>query len=175
MKYASVLASVILCLVSQSSLAGPRAGSSSGRSKVTYDLGGGSGSYNGETYTEITLGLNWNVEDWLNWRNAAFTRGGAGGSVNGLDSSLRLQGKVASEGGGFGVDGFIGPGVRLATNDNTAVFGEAGLLFTLGGLRIGGGAKALTYIQNRTDAATGVDLPKSDTQLFIILGGGGSF
>lgn len=175
MKRVFALASVIVALASQDAFAARGGSASSSRSKLSYDLGGGSGSYNGETYTEITLGLNWNVEDWLNWRNAAFTRSGAGGSVNGLDSSLRLQGKMASEGGGLGVDGFIGPGVRLATNDNTAVFGEAGLVFTLGGLHIGGGAKALTYIANRTDAASGVDLPKSDTQLFIILGGGGSF
>lgn len=143
-------------------------------SRVSYDLSGAVGSYNGESYTEITLGLNWMMSDWFNWRNSVFSRSGASiESVQGLDSSARFQFQTRSDDGSFGIDAFAGPGVRLASKDHNAVFGEAGLTFKLGGLRIGGGVKALTYVANRTDP-NGASLPKSDTQVFLVLAGGGT-
>lgn len=147
-------------------------GQSSG-SRLTYDLGVSSGSINDRTYTEVNLGLNWFMTDWVNWRNAAFSRQGSGiESVQGLDSSLRFFGSSYTQGRGLGVDAFAGPGVRLASNKHSAVFGEAGLVFQLGGIRLGAGAKVLNYFENRE--IDNVSLPKNETQYFIILGGGGS-
>ncbi|MBX2987412.1 MAG: hypothetical protein KF802_05915 [Bdellovibrionaceae bacterium] len=143
-------------------------------SRLTYDLSGSAGSYNGSGYNEITLGLNWFLQDWMNWRNAVFTRQGQNiDSVQGLDSSLRFSTSFANEEGSLGLNAFAGPGVRLASRDNSAVFGEAGVVFRLGGLSLGGGVKALNYIKTREDS-TGAALPKGDTQFFIILGGSGS-
>lgn len=174
MKYVFAVFLFFALLLTEAAFAQRRSKSSpaSGGSRITYDLSGGSGSYNGEAYSEITLGLNWYIYDWFNWRNAVFSRSGAGESVAGLDSSARLQSSIKNDDGSFGVDGFVGPGVRLASKDNHAVFGEAGLVFTLGGLRLGAGVKALTYIANREIA--GVALPKNDTQVFLILAGGGT-
>lgn len=142
-------------------------------SRLSYDLSASAGSYNGSSYTEINLGLNWFLQDWLNWRNSIFTRqGGDLPSVQGLDSGLRLSTSLGGEDGGPGLDAFAGPGVRFASNDNNAVFGEAGVIFKVGGLRLGLGAKALNYVSSRKDS-NGLDLPKSDTQYFLILSGGG--
>lgn len=140
---------------------------------VTYDLSAAVGSYDGYSYDEITLGLNWYLADWFNWRNSVFTRQGSGlDSIQGLDSAGLFIASTRSSGGTFGIDAFAGPGVRFANQNSNAVFGEAGLLFKLGGLHIGVGAKALSYVSNRVDA-TGAALPKTDTQTFIILSGGG--
>lgn len=150
-----------------------RAVSTESNSRVTYDLSAAAGSYNGAGYTEITLGLNWFLEDWLNWRNSIFSRQGSGiETVQGLDSSARFSTSIATDDGGLGVDAFAGPGLRFASKDNNAVFGEAGVIFRLGGLRIGGGVKALSYIKDRSDP-TGANLPKNDTQYFLILAGSG--
>lgn len=144
-----------------------------GPSKVTYDLSAATGSYNGASYSEINLGLNWSFQEWMTWRNAVFFRQGANvDSVQGLDSSLRFSTSVVSEDSGLGFDAFAGPGLRFATKDNNAIFGEAGLVFRLGGLRIGFGAKVLNYTTDRKDSL-GAALSKTDTQYFLILGGGG--
>lgn len=149
---------------------------SSGDSRITYDLSASFGNYNNKSYNEVTLGLNWIMADWFNWRNAAFSRFGESiDTVSGLDSSARFQGGFESDGGGLGVHAFIGPGVRLASKNYNAAFGEAGLVFKLGGLKIGGGAKSLYYFSDRTDSSTGTTLPKNDNQIFLILSGSGSF
>jgi len=148
--------------------------SSSYESTLSYDLGASSGSYNGSSYSEITLGLNWQLAEWFNWRNSVFSRQGSGiETVQGLDSSARFMTSAVTDGGGFGVDAFAGPGVRFASKSHNAIFGEAGLTFRLGGLRIGFGAKLLNYISDREDSA-GAKLPRNDTQYFIILAGGGT-
>lgn len=140
---------------------------------LSYDLGGSSGSYGNQTYTEINLGLNWYVVDWLNWRNAVFTRFGSNiDSVTGLDSSLRLTYTAESQDGGLGFQAFAGPGFRFASANNNAALAEAGVLLRLGGLVIGGGARALSYLETRTDSLNRT-LPKEETQVFLILGGGG--
>lgn len=149
---------------------------SSGSSRVTYDLSASFGTYNEKTYNEINLGLNWFLADWLNWRNSLFSRfGGDIDTVSGLDSSARFQGSLESDGGSFGIHAFLGPGVRLASQNYNAVFGEAGLIFKLGGLKIGGGVKSLYYFSDRQDSKTNLTLPKNDNQVFIILSGSGSF
>lgn len=142
---------------------------------LSYDLGGSTGSVNQYSYSELHLGLNWFVIDWLNWRNAVFTRFGTNvESVTGLDSSLLATYSVATDGGGLGFQIFAGPGVRIASGNNNAATAEAGLVLQLGGLQVGGGARYLSYTDSRKDHF-GVPLPKDETQLFLILGGGGSF
>lgn len=142
----------------------------------TYDLSASVGSYDGNSYTELNLGLNWFLsEDWLIWRNALFSRFGSGfDTITGLDSSLRFAHRISSDSGTFGINMFAGPGLRFANQNSNAVFGEAGLLFRIGGLQVGGGVKALQYTQTRTDSR-GRELSKNDTQFFIILAGGGAF
>lgn len=165
----------LISLVGAGLLSFPSFGSAaSSGSRLSYDLGASAGSYNGSSYTELTLGLNWYAQDWLNWRNSIFTRQGSNlDSVQGLDSALLFQTSARTEGGGLGFDAFAGPGLRFATHSNNAIFGEAGLIFKLGGIRIGGGVKALNYSSDREDRS-GDTLPKNDLQYFLILAGGGT-
>lgn len=145
---------------------------------LSYDLSASSGNYNGLSYTEITLGLNWEISDWLIWRNAIFNRSGSKSTtvtidpVYGLDSSLRFSTSFHSEAGGLGFEAFAGPGVRLASQKASAMFGEAGFILHLGGLSVGAGLKSLQYFQTESDSS-GVSLPKSDTQTFIVISGSG--
>lgn len=153
----------------------PTTQSPEGGYALTYDISASSGSYNEANYTEINLGLNWRFSDWWVWRNAAFHRFGSGvDSVTGIDTSLRLGSEVTTDGGGLGVNFYVGPGLRFASpNSNNAAFGEAGLGFRLGGLYIGVGGKSLYYLQAREDSL-GRALSKNDTQVFIVLAGGGA-
>lgn len=151
----------------------PKLSKPKGGSDFKYDVSASSGKYNDTTYTEINLGLNWQLSDWLVWRNAAFNRFGSGtNSITGLDTSLRVGSDVSSDDGTFGMEFFVGPGYRFASNDASAFFAEAGLGFKVAGIYLGVGAKSLQYVKTRQES--GVDLPKSDTQVFIVLGGGGS-
>lgn len=143
-------------------------------SKITYDISASLGEQNGKQYQEINLGVNWVMNSFLNWRNALFTRmGNEITSVSGLDSSLRLQLTTLNDDSTFGIHAFLGPGVRIATEKYNAAFGEAGLIFKLGGIQVGAGIKSLQYFESRTD--TNKDpLPKNENQVFIILSGGGT-
>ncbi len=176
MKFYSMFFCAVILFSASMSL-GQKKGSYSsagGASKLTYDLSASFGTYNERSYNEVTLGLNWFLADWFNWRNSAFSRFGTGiDTVNGLDSAARFQGSLETDGGGFGIHGFIGPGVRFATQNYNAAFGEAGLIFKLGGIKIGGGIKSLYYFSDRKDSL-GLTLPKNDNQVFIILSGSGS-
>ena len=166
------LIAIVLCVLSFSSAS--YAASLSNR-PLTYDLSGGVGSYNGNSYTELDLGLNWWVQDWLNWRNSIFTQFGSTiNTVYGLDTALLLEGSLYTESRGFGVDVFAGPGLRFANEDSNGAFAKAGLVFNLGGLRIGGGAQVTHYYTTRTDK-NDIKLPDDEVQYFIILSGGGSF
>ncbi|MBX2994591.1 MAG: hypothetical protein KF681_07210 [Bdellovibrionaceae bacterium] len=144
--------------------------STSGGSRLTYDLGASTGSYGGYSYSEINLGLNWYFADWMSWRNAVFTRQGKEQNTTGLDTSLRFEYNAVGE--DFGVKAFAGPGYRFASKSLSAAFAEAGLVFKLGGLSIGAGAKTMMY-QNPGEDSSGGTLPKQDTSYFLILGGGG--
>lgn len=140
---------------------------------LSYDLSGSSGTYGDLTYSEIQLGLNWYVVDWLNWRNSVFTRFGSKiDTVTGIDTALLATTEAFTEGGGLGIRAFAGPGYRIANRDNSAVFGEAGLVFALGGLHLGVGLKSLYYNSPRVDS-NGYVYPKNDNQIFLIIGGGG--
>lgn len=140
---------------------------------ISYDISASVGNQDGASYTEINLGLNWALTESFTWRNSLFSRqGSAIEAVQGLDSSMRYQFSAKSDTGRTGFDAFIGPGVRVASRQHNAAFGEAGVVFTLGGLRLGGGVKALSYFTDR-DNGLG-PLPKSETQYFLILAGGGA-
>lgn len=143
-------------------------------SKITYDVSASFGEQNGVQYQELNLGLNWVMNSFLNWRNALFTRMGQGvANVSGLDSSLRLQVTSLTEDSAFGFHAFAGPGVRIASENWNAAFGEAGLIFKLGGIQLGAGVKRIQYFENRADKNKN-PLPKDEQQVFIILSGGGT-
>lgn len=143
--------------------------------QFTYDLSASSGTTNGNNYSEVNLGLNWYLTEWLNWRNSIFSRFGSNiKSVSGLDSSILAGTQVFSDDRMFGVQAYIGPGVRLASEKNTAATADAGVIFTLAGLKLGVGAKALQYFETREDSSGG-SLPKSESQYYIVLAGGGGF
>lgn len=140
----------------------------------TYDVGGSTGTYNGRTYNEINLGLNFNLTDSLTWRNAAFKRFGTNqNEVSGLDSTIRWNLELKTD-QGQGLDFFLGPGVRLASHKKSAYVGEAGLTLSGLGLRIGGGAKYLKYIDSQTNDLN-EKLPGDEVQYFLTLSGGGGF
>jgi hypothetical protein len=143
--------------------------------RMTYDLGASTGTYNSYSYSEITVGLNYYLTNFLIWRNALFTRMGTGvDSASGIDTSARFFFDSQGEPGDFGFALFAGPGYRISNEKNSAFFAEGGAILKLGGLNIGGGVKSMIYANPGKDSR-GNDLPKSDNILFIILGGGGSF
>ena len=143
-------------------------------SRWTYDIGASSGNYNGNKYSEINLGLNWNFSKYLTWRNSGFTRFGTNtDTIYGLDSSARFT--LSSMGdSGFGFNFFLGPGYRFSTTENSAAFGETGLTIKLAGLSVGVGGKVL-YYSHPGKNANGTDKPKTDSNIFLILAGGGAF
>ncbi len=138
---------------------------------LRYDVSGSSGTYNGTTYSEINLGLNYFISEWWVWRNSLFQRFSSGDTVSGLDSSIRFGNRMDSN-TGMALDFFIGPGVRLASHSANAAFAEAGIGFKLGGIYLGVGYKYMEYFAPAEVA--GITLPKSDSQLFFVVGGGGN-
>jgi hypothetical protein len=151
-----------------------RAAPSEASTHLSYDIGASTGSYNGLSYSEVTLGLNWYFWGRLAWRNAVFTRfGSQSDSVLGLDTSLRYSYDSQSEPGELGWTFFGGPGYRIASEKYSGAFIEGGAVIRFGGLSLGAGVKSLNYT-NPGKAADGSDLPKSDTVIFIILAGGGA-
>ncbi|WII73202.1 hypothetical protein QJS83_04860 [Bdellovibrio sp. 22V] len=150
-------------------------GNAFAQSRFTYDISGSSGTRDGESYSEVHLGLNYYAQEWLNWRNSLFTQFGSEvKTVYGLDSAALFRFDAYTDDRALGVEFYAGPGVRLATENSNAAFGKAGLTFALGGLRIGGGVQAFHYLEDRTDKNDNV-LNKDEVQYFITLAGGGSF
>lgn len=144
-------------------------------SSLTWDLGGAAGTYGGSSYTELNLGLNWKLLDYLVWRNAVFTRMITGAdTVYGLDTSARFQTFASTNDDNFGIGFFGGPGYRFSKTAYSAAFLEGGLVLKLGGLHIGGGVKQFYYTNPGTDV-NGNRLSNQDTVVFLILSGGGSF
>lgn len=142
-------------------------------STLSYDLSAGTGSHNGNSYSEIHLGLNYYPADWLNWRNSVFTQFGSNiNTIYGLDTAALFEYRAYTSGGAAGVEVFAGPGLRFANENSNAVFGKAGITFALGGLRLGGGVQQLHYINTRKDKQDST-LPKDETQYFITLSGSG--
>jgi hypothetical protein len=133
---------------------------------ITYDLGISTGKdTNDLTYTEANIGINLQ-KDWLAWRNALFGRfATAQENIYGIDSSIRgiLEDQTDEA---FGYHFFVGPGYRFVTRGTNLPFAEAGLIMRLGGISLGGGAKA--FFNELVDKNQ-----KNETQYTIILGGGG--
>lgn len=133
---------------------------------VTYDIGASSGKdTNDRTYSEVNVGLNLQ-KSFVEWRNAVFGRFISGQeNIYGLDTSL--HGVLEDQSGEtIGYRFFAGPGYRFVTKGDNLPFAEAGLVVRLGGISVGGGAKA--FFNELVDKNQ-----KNETQYFIILGGGG--
>ena len=140
---------------------------------LRYDAGATSGTYNGQTYSEINLGLSYQINKWFMWRNSVFQRVGSEiKQVTGLDSSLRVGTSVNSDTNNLGFDIYAGPGVRLVSDTYNSYFAEAGIGFKIFGIYAGIGGKYLEYFKAREE--NGVTLPKNDSQVFIAIGGGGN-
>lgn len=139
---------------------------------VEMDVSGSSGNYNGQTYTEMHLGVNLNFTDWLTWRNTGFKRFGstAAQETTGLDSSLRLGVDKKFDAGA--IKFFAGPGYRWSSpSTKNALFAEAGATIQLGALSLGAGAKYLRYDNAQFDSA-GVETKRDDMNYFITIAGG---
>jgi hypothetical protein len=135
--------------------------------RVTYDVGVSSGKSNDISYTEMNLGLNWWFHESFAWRNSFFGRFQTGvDNIYGLDTSIRGSHTVEL-GEESSMNLFLGPGWRFVNEGKNAPIAEGGLVMKLGGLSIGGGAKA---VFNKVVDKTMED----DIQYFIILGGGGT-
>jgi hypothetical protein len=133
---------------------------------ATFDLGASLGSVNDVNYTEANLGLNLYFFEWLAWRNAIFGRFLSGqDAIWGLDSSVR--GILNLGDGALGMTAFAGPGYRFVNKGDNAPLLEAGIVFRLAGIALGGGAKTIINSAVRSSAP-------NDTQYFLILAGGGS-
>jgi hypothetical protein len=166
-----------LLIFSSPSLAVEEEVSASSNVRFTYDIsasvGSASTSAGDSSYTEIALGLNTFFSDWFVWRNSGFTRMGQGyDGTYGLDSSARFVLNLGDS--AFGLNAFLGPGYRVVLNQSTganqtdsAPFAEAGAVFRLGGLNLGGGMKSVFNSMVRTGS-------KDDVQYFLILSGGGA-
>ncbi len=142
-------------------------------SRFTYDISGSQSTRDGKSYQELNLGLNWFLQDWLIWRNSAFQRQGQNiDTIYGLDSSMRLQKEWLNDSRSLGFKIFGGPGLRAASSDSNAYFGEAGVGIRLGGIMLGAGVKSLRYFSTRKDK-DGMTLPKDENQVFLTISGGG--
>ncbi len=149
------------------------AATSDSDSKFTYDISGSQSTRDGKSYQELNLGLNWFLQEWLIWRNSAFQRQGQNiDTIYGLDSSMRLQKEWLNDSRNLGFKIFGGPGLRAASSDSNAYFGEAGVGFRLGGIMLGAGVKSLRYFSTRRDR-DGVTLSKDENQIFLTISGGG--
>jgi hypothetical protein len=145
-----------------------------GSSTLSYDVSGGSGSHNGNAYSEIHLGLNWYPTEWFNWRNSVFTQfGSTMNTIYGLDTAALFEYSAYTDARSLGVEFYAGPGLRFANEKSNAVFGKAGVTFAFGGLRLGGSVQQTRYFSSRTDKDNYV-LPKDETQYFITISGGGT-
>ncbi len=134
--------------------------------KKTFDLGLATGSTNSFSYTEVDLALNLYFNPFIDFRNALFGRFISGSdNIFGLDSSVR--GVLNADLEVAGVTAFAGPGVRFPSRGSAAPFAEAGVVFRLLGISLGGGAKR---IFNSAFSNSGPD----ETQYFLIIAGGGS-
>ena len=139
------------------------------RPTFTYDLGVSSGRTNDKSYTEINLGLNWYLSEYLIWRNSIFNRFGTGiENTTGLDTSARFAYNTSRDPGEFGIGVFAGPGLRISKKEFTGVFGEAGITLRGPGLALGVVGKSIHY-----PSASGDD-SKNETVVSIVVGASGA-
>lgn len=138
--------------------------------RLTWDLAAAGGSYRGQTYNEIDLGLNAHFNKWFIWRNAGFMRFVQPKNYYGLDTSARFVYDPTFI-TWFGVTLYGGPGYRILFSGvdgagNSAPFAEGGLTLRFGSFQLGGGMK--TIFQSFADKNVA-----DDTQFFITISGGG--
>lgn len=134
--------------------------------QLTFDIGLSSGTVNEKSYTEANVGFNYRFLDWMAWRNSIFGRFGSDiDSVYGIDTSLRGLASIGDR--QMGASAFLGPGYRFVTKGDNVPFVEGGVVLSVGGISVGGGAKALFNSAVRPGA-------ENDSQFFIILAGGGT-
>lgn len=144
-------------------------------SRWTYDVGAAVGNDQIGSYTEFDLGANWYRSQWLSWRNALFTRFGENyRTLFGLNTSFRGEANFYAKNSSFGAQAYAGPGLQVATLESSAGFAEAGLVFKIGSIYIGGGVKRFRYFQDRSNTF-GRFLAKDETQTFLTLSSGGTF
>ncbi len=138
---------------------------------VDIDIGGASGNYNGQSYSEVNLGVNLNFTDWLTLRNSAFKRFGTkDNDITGLDSTLRLILTEKFDSATFRL--FGGAGYRFADpSEKNALIGEGGLGFNFGRLGLGAGAKYLKYDKLQYDF-TGKPTKGDDINFFFVVSAG---
>ncbi|MES2857121.1 MAG: hypothetical protein V4692_14730 [Bdellovibrionota bacterium] len=135
-------------------------------STLTYDIGLSTGRVNDVSYTEANLGFNYKFLDYVAWRNALFGRFASGAdSVYGIDTSLR--GMISFGDRQMGLSAFLGPGFRFVTKGDNAPFAEGGVVLNAAGISIGAGAKSIFNSAVRNGA-------QNDSQIFLILAGGGA-
>lgn len=142
---------------------------------VDVDLSGSTGNYNGVTYSEIHMGINFNFSENLTWRNSGFKRIGVSGNqdFSGLDTSLRYTVDTPFDEGAVKL--FAGPGYRWASaSDKNAVFAEAGVGLSAGPFNLSAGSKYLRYDKSQFDA-NGVELKRDDTSYFVTISAGTKF
>ncbi len=124
-------------------------GGKSSFKRLTIDFGASTGTTSGVSFFEANVGLNWFLQEWLIWRNALFYRTGSGAtqSLVGLDTSFRATKNIDP----IQVHG--GLGYRIATQSVHAPFGEAGLMFSAGGVQIGANVKYILLSATQTGAS----------------------
>jgi hypothetical protein len=135
---------------------------------VEADISGSVGNYNGVSYTELHLGVNLNLTDWLTWRNSAFKRMKSGSTQEqtGLDSTLRLSYDTGL------LNFYAGPGYRWSNmSDKNAILAEAGASIGVDRISLGAGAKYLRYDKAQFDAA-GTQTKRDDFSYFVTISGG---
>jgi hypothetical protein len=137
-------------------------------------VGASSGTYNGNSYSEVNLGLNWFFFDSIAWRNSVFTRFGSGvDSATGIDSSLRYTFNTDAR-SAVGLGFFAGGGYRFTQAVDSGPFAEGGLTLRAGGISVGAGVKEIFYPSPGTNA-DGSKKPDHDSTVFLILAGSGAF
>lgn len=136
---------------------------------ATFDLGASTGNYSvgrsSYSYTEFNLGLNLFFAEWFAWRNALWSRFASGvDTFYGLDTSVRGILNIGDS--SLGLTAFAGPGWRFPSQGDGSPFVEAGLIFNLKTVALGGGVRSFLHSWVTSGAP-------NETQYFLIVSGGG--
>lgn len=111
----------------------------------SYEIGAGSGYSSVGGFYEINAALNTHLQAWLVWRNSGFFRGQTeADDYFGVDTSLQAGSRVRT-GERAWLDYHGGAGYRFTSIGKHAPFGEAGVTYRAGGLRLGANAKYILY------------------------------
>ncbi len=115
--------------------------------RLRLDLGGAGGSLSGQSFIEVSGGLEYFMMERLSWRNAVFYRlNRLLNDVYGLDSSARGNGNLAL--GPLKLRGILGAGFRFATGGQESPFLEVGGFARLSEFELGFMLKYLVPLNN---------------------------